>query len=111
MVFSYASEAPAVQVPDTFNIATHIVDRNLAAGRGDKVAVYEDGRTVTYAQLAEMVNRCGNGLRALGIEPEDRVLMAVPDSAEFMAVFFGAAKIGVIPVPVNTAARPEETLS
>ena len=110
MVFSYASEAPAVQVPDSFNIATHVVDRNLAAGRGDKVAVYEDGRTVTYAQLAEMVNRCGTGPRSLGIEAEQRVLMAVPDSAEFLAVFFGAAKIGVIPVPVNTAARPDDYL-
>ena len=107
MVFSYSSEAPAVQVPDTFNIATHFVDRNLEAGRGHAVAVQEDGRTVTYAQLAEMVNRCGNGLRSLGIEPEHRVLMAVPDSAEFMAVFFGAAKIGAVPVPVNTASRTD----
>jgi len=110
MIFSYQNEAPAVHVPDTFNIASHLVDRNLEAGRGEKVAVYEDGRTVTYAQLAEMVNRCGNGLRSLGIEPEERVLLAVPDSAEFMAVFLGAAKIGAVPTPVNTAARPEDYL-
>src|SRR3990172_1402994 len=57
-----------------------------------------------------MVNRCGNALRALGIEAESRVLMAVPDSAEFVATFFGAAKIGAVPVPVNTAARPDDYL-
>ena len=62
MVFSYASEAPTVVIPATFNIASHLLDRNLAAGRGNKTAIYEDGRTVTYAELAEMVNRCGNGL-------------------------------------------------
>ena len=110
MVFSYASEAPKIEIPATFNIASHLIDRNLAAGRGDKTAVYEDGRTVTYAELAEMVNRCGNGLRSLGVEAEQRVLMAVPDSAEFLAVFFGAVKIGAVPVPVNTAAQAEDYL-
>ncbi len=110
MVFSYASEAPVIEVAATFNIASHLVDRNLAAGRGNRVAIYEDGRTVTYAQLAEMVNRCGNGLRSLGVESEQRVLMAIPDSAEFVAVFLGAVKIGAVPVPVNTGARPEDYL-
>jgi benzoate-CoA ligase len=110
MIFSYANEAPAVHLPNTFNIASHLVDRNVAAGRGNKIAIYEDGRAVTYAQLAEMVNRCGNGLRSLGIEAEDRILMAVPDSAEFTAVFLGAAKIGAVPTPVNTAAKAEDYL-
>src|SRR3990167_5580209 len=107
MVFSYSSDAPKVQVPDTFNIASYFIDRNLESGRGDKVAIREEGRALTYAQLAEMVNRCGNGLRSLGIEPENRIVMAVPDSAEFVAMFFGAAKIGAVPIPVNTAARPD----
>jgi len=110
MIFSYASEAPPVAIPSSFNIASHLIDRNLAAGRANKTAVYEDGRTLTYAELAEMVNRCGNALRALGVETEQRVLMAVPDSAEFIAVFLGAAKIGAVPVPVNTAAFAEDYL-
>jgi benzoate-CoA ligase len=110
MIFSYASEAPTVEIPSTFNIASHLIDRNLAAGRANRTAVYEDGRTLTYAELAEMVNRCGNALRSLGVEAEQRVLMAVPDSAEFIALFLGAAKIGAVPVPVNTAAFAEDYL-
>ena len=89
MIFSYSSEAPTVEIPSSINIASHLIDRNLAAGRANKTAVYEDGRTLTYAELAEMVNRSGNGLRSLGVETEQRVLMAVPDSAEFIAVFLG----------------------
>jgi benzoate-CoA ligase len=57
-----------------------------------------------------MVNRCGSGLRSLGIEQENRVLLAAPDSAEFIAAFYGAAKIGAVPVPVNPGSKPEELL-
>ena len=110
MIFSYASEAPTVDVPQMFNIASHLVDRHLEAGRANKTAILEDGRALTYAQLAEMVNRCGNGLRSLGMDAEERVLMAVPDCAEFIAVFLGATKIGAVPVPVNTAAYAEDYL-
>lgn len=100
----------AVQVPDTFNIATYCVDNNLAAGRGSKAAIYEDGRELTYRQLGDLVNRCGNALRELGVQEENRILIAVPDSAEFVTAFLGAAKVGAVPVPVNTGSRPEEIL-
>ncbi|OFW25671.1 MAG: 4-hydroxybenzoate--CoA ligase [Acidobacteria bacterium RIFCSPLOWO2_02_FULL_59_13] len=110
MVTAHTSELSAVRVPDTFNIASYFIDRNLELGHGSKTALYEDGRTINYEQLAAMVNRCGNALRALDIEVENRVLMALPDSAEFVATFFGAAKIGAVPVPVNTAARPDDYL-
>ena len=102
--------APEVRVPDPFNIASYYIDRNLEQGKGNRIAVYEEGRELTYAELAEMVNRAGNALRSLGIEPENRVLMTVPDSAEFVATFFGAAKAGAVPIPVNTAARPDDYL-
>jgi benzoate-CoA ligase len=102
--------APSLNIPDTLNIASYFIDSNLAQGRGGNVAVREVGRTTTYAQLAEAVNRAGNALRDLGVEAENRVLMVMPDSVEFVAVFFGAAKIGAIPIPVNTAAKPEDIL-
>ena len=110
MSIAPSSEGPSVHVPDAFNIASYFIDRNLELGRGGNIAILEDGRRLTYAQLSEMVNRCGNGLRSLGIERENRVLMAMPDSAEFVAAFFGAAKVGAIPIPVNPASKPEELL-
>jgi len=105
-----SSNPPTVQIPDPFNITNYFIDRNLELGRGSRVAILEDGRQFTYAQLAELVNRSGNGFRSLGIDPERRILLAVPDSAEFVAAFFGAAKIGAVPIPVNTAAKPEDYL-
>ncbi len=103
---SSSEVTPTIQVPDPLNIASYFIDRNLELGRGNNIAIYEENRQLNYSQLAEMVNRTGNALRSLGIDAENRVLMAVPDSAEFVATFFGAAKTGAVPIPVNTAARP-----
>jgi len=110
MGFASTHGVPPLDIPDPLNITSYFIDRNLELGRGGNIAIYEERRTFTYRQLHEMVNRAGNALRSLGIEAEDRVLMAVPDSAEFIAAFFGAAKIGAVPIAVNTAARPEDYL-
>src|ERR671932_674979 len=52
------------EVPERFNVGT-LVDRNLEAGRGDKVALRSEGAELTYAQLYDLVCRAGNALRAL----------------------------------------------
>src|SRR6185503_17314928 len=62
-------------LPELFNAATHFVDRNLAEGRGDHVAIECGDERVTYRQVAERVNRFGAALRALGIQPEQRVAL------------------------------------
>lgn len=97
-----------LRVPDRFNIASYFIDRNLELGRENKIAIYEQGRQFRYGELAALVNRAGNALRSLGVQPEDRVLMALPDSVEFVATFFGAAKIGAVPVPLNPATPPSD---
>ena len=88
-----------------FNVAVPFIDRHLDEGRADKVAIRTAEEEVTYGALAEGVNRAGNALKALGLAPGARVLMVVKDSAEFIALFFGAIKAGVIPAPVNTLLR------
>jgi benzoate-CoA ligase family protein len=93
---------PRVEVPRDYNAAVDFVDRHLGEGRGDKVAYLDDAGPTTYAALAEHVNRAGNALASLGVEMEQRVLMVMLDTARFSAVFFGAIKIGAVPVPVNT---------
>src|ERR1035437_595342 len=107
---SIANEAPTVHIPDPFNITSYFIDRNLELGRANNIAIYEDQRRFTYAELARLVNRAGNGFRSLGAQTENRILLAVPDSAEFVASFYGAAKIGAVPIPVNTASKPEDYL-
>ena len=90
-------------VPPAFNAATHFVDRHLGEGRGGRVAIECGGERVTYAELAERVNRIGSALRAeLDVRPEERVLLLLLDSPAFHPAFFGAIKIGAVPIPINT---------
>lgn len=92
-----------------FNVAVPFIDRHLIEGRGDKVAIYTNrGEKVTYARLAEYVNRCGNALLELGVKPGERVIMIVKDCPEFFYCFWGAIKAGIIPVPINTLLRAED---
>jgi len=102
------STIPGVVIPDQFNAATAFLDRNLAEGRGTKTAVYFEGNAYTYAQIAELANRVGNALLDLGVDMEQRVALLLLDSPQFAAGFFGAIKIGAVPVPLNTTLRPND---
>ena len=97
-----------INLPDNFNVATHFVDRNVQEGRGGKVAIECGDERVTYQQLLENTNRVGNALLALGVRPEERVLLLLLDTPEFLYSFFGTLKIGSVAVPVNTQAKPQD---
>ena len=97
-------------IPDRFNAVTFFVDRHVAEGRGGRAAFHHDGGRLTYAELQALVNRTGNALRELGVEREQRVLCLLLDSAEFLAAFWGAIKIGAVPVPLNTMLRGPDYL-
>src|SRR5436190_1112408 len=100
--------APQVLVPEQFNAAVALLDSNVAQGRGARTAIYHEGTAYTYAQIAEMANRVGNGLLDLGVDMEQRVALLLLDSPQFAAAFFGAMKIGTVPVPMNTMMRPND---
>jgi benzoate-CoA ligase family protein len=91
-----------------FNVAVPHIDRHIDDGRGAKAAILTPDGPVTYAQLAENVNRAGNALAALGLEPGDRVLMVIKDCPDFFYVFWGAIKAGFMPVPLNTLLRASD---
>src|SRR4029079_7021186 len=94
-----------VVLPARFNVAVPFIDRHIAEGRGGKLAIRTLGEDVTYAQLAENVNRAGNALLALGLKPGDRLLMVVKDCPAFFYLFWGAIKAGIIAAPLNTLLR------
>lgn len=98
----------AFSLPEEFNAASYFVDRHIPEGRGDKIAIECGDRRVTYGQLFERVNRVGNALKRLGVRPEERVFLLLPDTPDFAACFFGAIKIGAVPVPVNTLLKPTD---
>src|SRR6516162_10183794 len=93
---------------DHYNATTDLLDGNLEQDRFDKVAIRTHVGEWTYADVAISANRAGNAFRELGVEAENRVLMAVLDSPEFAATFFGAIKLGAVPVPVNTSLSSDE---
>jgi 4-hydroxybenzoate-CoA ligase len=96
-------------VPETFNAATHFVDRHLAEGRGATIAIECGDECVTHAQLAERVNRFGRALRdELDVRPEERVVLLLLDTPAFAVAFFGAIKIGAVPIPTNTLWKPAD---
>ncbi|MET0215725.1 MAG: AMP-binding protein [Vicinamibacterales bacterium] len=89
------------------NAAAYFVDRHLADGRADATAIECGDRCISYGKLYEQVNRLGTALRErLGVRPEERVLLLMLDSPEMIYSFFGAIKIGAVPVPINTLWTP-----
>ncbi|MBI1875283.1 MAG: benzoate-CoA ligase family protein [Acidobacteria bacterium] len=106
---SLALEAADLGIPQTFNVATHFVDRHVLEGRGTTVALECGDERVTYDHLFERVNRVGSALGArLGVRSEERVVLLLLDGPAFAYSFFGAIKIGAVPVPVNTLWKPAD---
>jgi acyl-coenzyme A synthetase/AMP-(fatty) acid ligase len=103
-----AVTAEALGVPAMFNAAVHFVDRHVAEGRGSHAAIECGEASITYREVQQHVNRCGNALRGLGVRAEDRVLLLLLDGPEFVYSFFGAIKIGAVPVPLNTLWKPAD---
>src|SRR6266567_1072789 len=99
---------PSLSIPEQFNAATAFLDDNLFEGRGTKTAIYFEGTAYTYAEIAELGNRVGNGLLDLGIQMEQRVALLLLDSPQFAAAFFGTIKTGAVAVPINTMLRPND---
>src|SRR5215470_3757566 len=91
-----------------FNAAEYFVDRHVREGRSDAVAIECADRRITYGNLHASVNRAGSALRELGIRPEERVLLLMLDSPEMILAFFGAIKIGAVPIPTNTLWTSED---
>src|SRR3954468_23394778 len=95
------------ELPDRYNAATTYVDEHRGV-RPDAVAMRCQGKTVTYGEYARSVDRAGNAFRELGLEIEDRIVILCLDSPAFVYAFFGAIKIGAVPVPTNTLLPPRD---
>jgi benzoate-CoA ligase family protein len=85
-----------------FNVTSYFLDRHVEEGRGARTALVADGGPCTYAELAELTNRIGHVLRELGVQPEQRVLLALADGPEFVATWYAALKIGAVTAEAYT---------
>ncbi len=98
----------ALDLPLMFNAADYFIDRNVREGRADNIAVRCEERSYTYHQLQSEVNRFGNALYGLDVRMEERVALLLFDTEAFPMAFFGAIKIGAVPVCLNTLMRPKD---
>ncbi|MDE2363692.1 MAG: benzoate-CoA ligase family protein [Hyphomicrobiales bacterium] len=91
-----------------YNACEDLLDRNVAAGRGDKTAFVDPTRSLTYGQLAADSRRFANVLKSLGVEREQRVALALLDTVEYPVAFLGAIRAGIVPVCLNTLLAIEQ---
>jgi len=96
------------QPPVPFNIAHHFLTARIEEGRGDRICLHTDSGTYTYGDVDILANRFANLLREAGVQPEDRVIIAMPDSELFVGALFGILKLGAVVVMVNPHLKPGE---
>src|SRR3954468_13092449 len=87
---------------NSYNAVTWLLDRNVAEGRGAKLAFTDTVFELTYGELQRQSCRVANMLRRLGVRREERVAMIMLDTVDFPCVFLGAMRAGIVPVPLNT---------
>src|SRR5271155_5261941 len=102
------SNPPLLRIPERFNAAHDLLERNLRAGRADKIAYIDDAGAYTYGQLAAQVNRFAASVHRLGLRREQRIVLCLRDGIDFPIAFLGAIKTGVVPIPVNTLLAPAD---
>jgi 2-aminobenzoate-CoA ligase len=94
--------------PDPLNSTEELLDKQVAAGNGDRRAVLIADKVITYKQLLGASNKIGNALRKLGVEEADRVLLRSPNVPPALFTNFGALKIGAVVVPTSPMLSPNE---
>jgi benzoate-CoA ligase family protein len=87
---------------EPFNAAVYLTDRRVAAGDADRTAVHHPRGTLTYAEFSEEVRRVAAGLVAIGVRPEERVLMCMVDDVELAAAVLATMYVGAVAVPSST---------
>lgn len=80
----------------------------LVAEFGGRTAVVDHSVRLSYADLSAQAERVAAGLRDLGVAARDRVLVQLPNRAEFLVLWFALVKLGAVPVHVMPGHRLHE---
>jgi benzoate-CoA ligase family protein len=97
-----------VSLPEHLNLGSFFLDVNLELGRGDRTAIYYKDARYSFRDLWRLTNRLGNVFRELGVEPENRVLLILDDSPEWIAAWLGTMKIGGVGTHAYTYLQPHD---
>jgi 2-aminobenzoate-CoA ligase len=100
---------PELQYPDRLNCVTEFVDKWVTSAKGDRIAIVSPNETLTYAQLAERINRIANVLtRDLGMVPGNRVLLRSANNPMMIAAYLAVMKAGGVTVATMPLLRAKE---
>src|ERR1700687_6524199 len=94
-------EKGGLELPDRYNAPADLLDRDLNAGRGDKVAIYSAGGGTRYRELFGLACGAARTFSELGVRRAERILIVSYDSPGWVAAFRGAIRLGGVPGPVN----------
>jgi acetyl-CoA synthetase len=99
-------------VDGALNATESALDRHVEAGRGEAIALIWEGeegeiRRYTYRQVFEEVARLAGALRALGVQPGDRIGLFLPMIPEVAFALLAAMRIGAIVIPLFSGFGPE----
>src|ERR1700674_359841 len=97
-----------LDLPNRYNVGADLLDRNLEAGRGNKIAIFSAAGDLTYLDLFKLSNGAAHALHDLGVKREERVLIAAYDGPGWVAAFLRAIRLGAVPVPVNPLLQRSE---
>src|SRR5258708_26787545 len=87
--------------PQKFNSTEELLDKQVAAGKGDRPAILFEDKKIPYKALLGMVNKLGSSLKALGITEGDPVALRAPNIPPGLVVNFAVLKIGGIFLPTS----------
>lgn len=105
-------DLPELQFPERLNCAAELLDRRVAAGDGDRVAVIGQGVRWTYAELLAQANRIAHVLvQDLGLVPGHRVLLRGANSPMLAACWLAVVKAGGIAVGTMPLLRARELVT
>ena len=106
---TFCSACRSCNYPERMNCVSELLDRWVASGGGDRPCLISPAESLTYAQLAERVNRIANVLtRELGFVPGNRVLLRGPNSPMMVAAYLAVIKAGGVVVATMPLLRAKE---
>ena len=90
------------------NVGSWLAFRAAERPEHPAILVEPSGERISYRELNALANRVAHGLVAWGVEPGDRVALALQSEPMYLAIYFAAAKLGAVTVPLNVRLAPPE---
>ncbi len=89
------------EVPEWLDPVGWLLDRHLNTSVAEKTAIVCNDESITYSELSERVAKYAGAIAALGLGPEERLLLFGTDSLDYVTVWLGAIRLGAVPVVIS----------